>query len=247
MPGDVSGRSHHAKAGEFEFREGPVSTDSSWPTRSTARLRRRRPPCSRPWRSGSVDGRRHAPAAGPLPRRRDAEPHRARRHVHAAEAQLDRFLLSSWSTSRRATPNWPCSAATPSGSTRGPRRGGSSTRGDRGGDPCRAAGRGIRHRLGRRARLHRRPRACHPAQPLGAAGRQPSCRHGAAGRVEGVGVARRYRDHAGPRADAARADLAAPGALRADAELEECRSTPSSVRCCSRPACPSDTTARTAV
>ena len=170
-----------------------------------------------------LDRRRDPAAARPVPRRRDAEPDRARGHLHAARgaarpvpAEAHRRRPGARGRARRAP------APRRAASTRATSpRAGLRTGGHRRRDPRGAAGRGIRHRRRRRPRLRRRPRPGHPAQPVGAARRQPPRLDRPAGRGEGVGVARRVpRHHARPRADDA--------ACRPGATASGCAPTPSS-------------------
>ena len=243
MPGDVSGSLiYDARAGEFEFREGPVFTNivladeiNRTPPKTQAALLE-----AMEERQVSTDGVTR-PLPDPFLVAATQNPIEHEGTYTLPEAQLDRFLLklvvdlpprdAELAVLRRHASGF---------------------------DPRDLAGAGLRPAV-TAAEIRAAQRAAASVtvsdDVLGyivdlaqATRRSPSVQLGvspraadrAAGRVEGVGVARRIpRDHARPRADAARADLAppAPAASRRRARGRR-RSTPCSARCCSRPACP---------
>ena len=214
MPGDVSGSLvYDARTGEFQFREGPIFTNivladeiNRTPPKTQSALLE-----AMEERQVSTDGVTR-PLPDPFLVAATQNPIEHEGTYTLPEAQLDRFLLklvvdlpardAELAVLRRHANGFdPRDLA------------GAGLRAVASADEItrRAAGRGIRHRLRRCARLRRRPRTGHAPQPLGAARRQPARRDGAARRREGVGVARRLpRHHARPRADDARADVAPP-------------------------------------
>ena len=94
LPSDIVGTSvYRPDSGTFEFREGPIFTDTCSPTRSTARRRRRSRRCSRRWRNAGHVRRREPSARRSLPRGRDQNPIEYEGTYPLPEAQLDRFFF----------------------------------------------------------------------------------------------------------------------------------------------------------
>ena len=244
MPGDVSGSLvYDAKAGEFEFREGPVFTNvvladeiNRTPPKTQSALLE-----AMEERQVSTDGVTR-PLPDPFLVAATQNPIEHEGTYTLPEAQLDRFLLklivdvppreAELAVLRRHASGF---------DPRDLAGAGLSQVVTRRRDPRGAAGRGIRHRRRRRPRLRRRPRPGDAAQPLGAARGQPARLDRSARREQGVGVARRVsRHHPRPRADDARARRGATASGCAPMPSSRaCRSMPSSARSCSRPACPS--------
>ena len=245
MPGDVSGSLvYDARAGEFEFREGPVFTNvvladeiNRTPPKTQSALLE-----AMEERQVSTDGVTR-PLPDPFLVAATQNPIEQEGTYTLPEAQLDRFLLKLIvdipAARRRAG-----GAAPPRGGVRPaqPRRGRAAAGGDRGRDPRGAAGRGIRHRRRRRPRVRRRPRAGHPPQPLGAArasapAPRPRCwpppRPG-----RGSAATPRSRPTTCRRCSCRRGATASGCARTPNSRAS--RSTPCSARCCSRPACRSD-------
>ena len=77
----------------FSFREGPCSPTSCWPTRSTARRRRRRPHSWRRWRNGRSRWTARPAAPDPFLVAATQNPVEYEGTYPLPEAQLDRFLL----------------------------------------------------------------------------------------------------------------------------------------------------------
>ncbi len=213
MPGDVTGSLvYYARTGEFDFRAGPVFTTSCSPTRSTAR---REDPGRTPGGHGGapgVGGRRQPSPARPVPRRRDAEPHRARRHLFAARGATG--SLPDEARRRHAGARRGGVGAAPTRRGLLPSRAHPASRPvvtadeDQGGT---AGGRSGRcHR--RRARIRRRPRSCDPpvAGPSSwepAHAPRPVC---SAAAKAWAWLIRLFRGHPRPRADDAGSGVASP-------------------------------------
>ena len=146
------------------------------------------------------------PLPDAVPGRRDAEPDRVRGHLHAARGAARPLPAQARARHPRARRRARrCSAATPTGSTRAtsPRPG---VRPVLDADELARGAAAPRHpstRRRRRARLRRRPRPRHPAQPLGAARRQPARRRPRCSRPRKAWawLSGYRRDHARPRAD----------------------------------------------
>ena len=93
-PDAVRHHRHRPRAGRRDDRPAPdgvrapgrSSPTSCWPTRSTARRRRRSRRCSRRCRSTASRSRAHLQLAEPFYVLRDAEPDRAGRHLSAARS-----------------------------------------------------------------------------------------------------------------------------------------------------------------